>query len=97
MDNLYVATTRKSSRNPQYTKVVNEHFRLGMCESIIAATGGAARSVFADERTGSLGVGKLADFVVVDMKWDADALLEAKIEETWFEGRKVWSRDQSNV
>ena len=90
MDNLYVATTRKSARNVKYTKVVNEHFRLGMCESIVAASEGAARSVFAEERTGSLGVGKLADFVVVDMEWDANALLEAKVKETWFGGRKVW-------
>ncbi|KAJ5351873.1 hypothetical protein N7452_000847 [Penicillium brevicompactum] len=94
MENLYVATTRKSSRDNQYTGVVNEHFRLGMCESIVAATGGAARSVFADERIGALEVGKLADFVVVDMKWEPDSLMEAKINETWFEGRKVWSRDQ---
>jgi predicted amidohydrolase YtcJ len=91
MDNLYVATTRKSSRNVAYTKVVNEHFRLGMCESIVAASGGAARSVFAEERTGNLDVGKLADFVVVDMEWEANALLQAKVKETWFGGRKVWA------
>lgn len=97
MENLYVATTRKSSRDSQYTGVVNEHFRLGMCESIVAATGGAARSVFADERIGSLEIGKLADFVVVDMKWEPDTLLEAKVNETWFEGRKVWSRDQRAI
>jgi predicted amidohydrolase YtcJ len=91
MHNLYVATTRSSSRDPSYTKVVNEHFKLGMCESIVAASGGAARSVFSENRTGTLSVGKLADFVIVDMEWDAKALLQAKIKETWFGGRKVWS------
>lgn len=90
MNNLYVATTRKSSRNLEYTKVVNENFRLGMCESIVAASGGAARSVFAEERTGSLEVGKLADFIVVEMEWEANALLQAKVKETWFEGRRIW-------
>ncbi|WYZ41424.1 hypothetical protein EsH8_V_000319 [Colletotrichum jinshuiense] len=90
MHNLYVATTRRSSRSPEYVGAVNEHFRLGLCESVVAATWGAARSVFAEERTGSLGVGKLADFVVVDMKWDAGSLLQAGVKETWFGGRKVW-------
>jgi predicted amidohydrolase YtcJ len=90
MHNLYVATTRRSSRDPQYAKVVNEHFRLGMYESMVAASGGAAMSVFSEKRTGTLEVGKLADFVIVDMEWDAEALLQAKIKETWFGGRKVW-------
>lgn len=90
MQNLYVAITRRSSRDAQYKEIVNEHFRLGMCESFVAATGGAARSVFAEERTGSLAVGKLADFVIVDMEWDANAILNARLKETWYGGRKVW-------
>ncbi|KAI9151318.1 putative amidohydrolase YtcJ [Paramyrothecium foliicola] len=90
MHNLYIATTRKSSRKPGYEngKTVNEHMRLGLCESIVAATGGAARSVFSEDRTGSLAVGKLADFIVVDMEFEPETLLQAKVEETWFEGRK---------
>ncbi|KAI5459607.1 amidohydrolase 3 [Mariannaea sp. PMI_226] len=96
MHNLYVATTRQSSRKPGYGKTVNEHFRLGLCESIVAATEGAARSVF-EHRTGSLEVGKLADFVIVDMDMDPAKLLEAKVKETWFEGRQVWSENTSRV
>ncbi|KAF3394133.1 putative amidohydrolase YtcJ [Penicillium rolfsii] len=92
MHNLYVATTRRSARDPEYTKVVNEHFQLGMCESIVAASGGAAMSVFAEHRIGTLAEGKFADFVIVDMDWDANSLLQANIAETWFGGRKVWSR-----
>lgn len=90
LENLYVATTRHSSRNPQYPKTVNSHFRLGMCESVIAASGGAARSVFAEDRVGTLATGRLADFIVVDMAWDAKALLSAAVKETWFGGEKVW-------
>lgn len=90
MQNLHVAITRRSSRDAQYEAIVNEHFRLGMCESLVAATAGAARSVFAEERTGSLAVGKLADFVIVDMEWDASAILNARFKETWYGGRKVW-------
>lgn len=89
MHNLYVATTRRSSRKPGYGNPVNEHFRLGLCESIVAATEGAARSVF-EARTGRLEAGKLADFVVVDMSLDPAKLLHAKVKETWFEGRRVW-------
>lgn len=90
LENLYVATTRYSSRNPQYSATVNSHFRLGLCESVIAASGGAARSVFAEDRVGTLATGKLADFIVLDMTWDANALLSATVKETWFGGKKVW-------
>ncbi|KAH7353344.1 amidohydrolase 3 [Plectosphaerella cucumerina] len=91
-ENLYVATTRRSAREPAYTETVNENFRLGLCESIVASTDGAARSVFLEDVTGSLEVGKSADFVVVDMEWDATRLLGASVEQTWFRGREVWSQ-----
>ncbi|KAF4966164.1 hypothetical protein FSARC_6123 [Fusarium sarcochroum] len=96
LHNLYVATTRQSSRKPGYGKPVNKHFRLGLFEAIVAATEGAARSVFED-RTGILSVGKLADFVVVDMSLDPAKLLEARVKETWFEGRQVWSGEKEEV
>ncbi|GKT91103.1 amidohydrolase family protein [Colletotrichum tofieldiae] len=88
--NLYIATTRRSARDPDYKGVVNEHYRLGLCESVTAATYGAACSVFAEGRVGSLEPGKLADFIYVDMQWDANTLLQADVKETWFGGRKVW-------
>lgn len=91
MENLYIATTRHSARDPEYPETVNQHFQLGMCEAIVAATGGSARSVFSEERVGTLATGKKADFVLVDMEWDACCLLKASIKETWFEGRKVWA------
>ncbi|KAF5010144.1 hypothetical protein FDECE_3690 [Fusarium decemcellulare] len=93
LHNLYVVTTRQSSRKPGYGKTVNEHFRLGLCESIVAASGGAAHSVFAEDRMGTLEVGKSADLVVVDMEWDPNSLLKAEVTETWFEGRKVWGKE----
>ena len=55
----------------------------------MAATDGSARSIFAEERVGSLVVGKLADFVIVDMEWKAETLLQARVEETWFQGSKA--------
>ncbi|SPO04141.1 related to amidohydrolase family protein [Cephalotrichum gorgonifer] len=90
LGNVYVATTRRSAREPESDEIVNEHFKLGVCEAIVAGTRGAAASVFADERTGSLEVGKMADFAVVDMEWDAEKLLKADMRATYFAGKKVW-------
>ncbi|KAK7420573.1 hypothetical protein QQZ08_010332 [Neonectria magnoliae] len=89
--NVYVATTRRSAREPASDEVVNEHFRLGLCEAVVAGTAGAAKSVFADDRVGSLEVGKQADLVVVNMEWEARSLLKSEVKETWFGGKKVWS------
>lgn len=91
LHNIYVASTRRSAREPEYEVTVNEHFKLGVCESVAAGSAGTARSVFADDRVGSLEVGKAADIVVVDMEWDAKSLLKAEMKETWFNGKKVWS------
>ncbi|KAF2269377.1 amidohydrolase 3 [Lojkania enalia] len=89
--NLYVATTRKSARNHEAgDKPVNENFSLGICESVTAATRGAAYSCFAEQRVGALEVGKAADFVVVDMEYESEQLLNAKVKQTWFGGKKVY-------
>jgi predicted amidohydrolase YtcJ len=90
MHNFHVAINRQSSKDPTNSKIVHEHFRLGMCETFVAATQGAARSVFAENRVGSLSVGKLADFIVVDMEWDPKTLLKAEVKETWFGGARVF-------
>ncbi|KAJ9136540.1 Amidohydrolase family protein [Pleurostoma richardsiae] len=92
--NAYVATTRRSARQPESTEVVNEHFALGLCESVVAGTRGAAYSCFADGWTGSLAAGKKADFVVCEMEWDKEKLLSAKVQETWFEGRQVYVSEE---
>ncbi|KAI0116043.1 amidohydrolase [Hypoxylon sp. NC0597] len=90
MANVYVATTRKSYRNTKYDEVVNYKYRLGICESVVAASYGSARSVFWDDRLGSLEKGKVADLTIWDMEWEKDKLLSAKVKETWFNGEKVW-------
>ncbi|KAJ4110287.1 hypothetical protein NW768_012047 [Fusarium equiseti] len=90
MHNFHVAINRWSSKDPDNTKIVHEHFRLGMCETFVAGTEGAARSVFAEDRVGSLSVGKLADFIVVDMQWNPKDLLKAEVKETWFGGARVF-------
>jgi predicted amidohydrolase YtcJ len=88
--NLYTATTRRSAREVDLTTTVNENFALSLCQAITAATHGAARSCFADLRTGSLENGKLADFVVVDSDLLPSNLLKAKVCQTWIGGRKIF-------
>lgn len=95
--NCYVATTRQSARDPSYKEVVNPEFKLGLCESIVAGSGGSARSCFMDDVTGSMDTGKMADLAVVEMLWEEDRLLEAKVVQTWFEGRKVYDAEAGGV
>lgn len=95
--NCYVATTRRSARDPSYGEVVNPQSALGLCESIVAASAGSARSCFWEEVTGSIEEGKLADFAVVDMVWEKEKLLEANVVQTWFAGRKVFDAEGSGV
>ncbi|CAN9089300.1 unnamed protein product [Alternaria alternata] len=92
LPNLYVATTRKSARQPHVGDApVNENFKLELTQAVAAATEGAAYSSFAEGRVGSLEVGKMADFCVVEMEWEGEELLKAKILRTWFEGNQVYS------
>ena len=88
--NIYTATTRRSAREPESEATVNNHFVISLCDAVSAATAGAAYSCFADKRTGSLQPGLQADFVVLDMEWEASLLLNASVKETWFGGEKVY-------
>ncbi|KAL6860844.1 amidohydrolase 3 [Trichoderma novae-zelandiae] len=88
--NMYVATTRRSYREPGLDTVVNPEFALTVCQSIVAATHGSAYSVFADEWTGTLKRGLRADFVICDVELEAERLIRGVVKETWFEGTRVY-------
>ncbi|KAF3764114.1 hypothetical protein M406DRAFT_42192 [Cryphonectria parasitica EP155] len=88
--NCYVATNRRSAREPELETVVNPHFALGLCESVVAGTQGGAYSCFMEGTTGAIQKGLKADLAVLEMKWDKERLLEARVVETWFGGRKVF-------
>ncbi|OCT46992.1 amidohydrolase family protein [Cladophialophora carrionii] len=90
LPNLYTATTRRSAREPDSEEVVNKHFALPLLNAFSAATRGAAHSVFLDKITGSLEAGMKADFVVLDMEWSPEKLLQAKVKQTWFNGKQVY-------
>jgi predicted amidohydrolase YtcJ len=92
LQNVYVATTRRSARAPAAGDApVNPHFALGLCEALAAGTAGAAFSSCSEERVGRFRPGLMADFVVCDMVWEKEKMLEAKVVETWFAGEKVFS------
>ncbi|RCI08834.1 hypothetical protein L249_4638 [Ophiocordyceps polyrhachis-furcata BCC 54312] len=92
--NLYTATTRRSAREPHRTDRTTPQFALSLAAAVAAATRGAAYSCFADTSIGSLEPGKAANLTVVDMTWDADKLLDARVAETWVAGRSVFRADQ---
>ncbi|KAF9894358.1 hypothetical protein FE257_007861 [Aspergillus nanangensis] len=90
LPNLYTATTRRSTIEPESMETVNEHFRLSMVAAVTAASTGAAYSRHADEWTGSLTAGRSADFVVLDLEWAEEKLLQGRVLQTWARGRKTF-------
>ncbi|PKS05622.1 hypothetical protein jhhlp_008141 [Lomentospora prolificans] len=92
--NLYTATTRRSAREPESEEVVNPHFALSLAAALTALTEGSAYSIFADQLTGKLEVGKLADLAVIDMEWDVEKLLSAKVVQTWSRGKVVYDGEK---
>jgi len=88
LPNLYNVTTRRSAVRPELPDVVHEHYALTLSQAIAAQTSQAAYSRFAESWTGSLTAGKLANFLVMDMVWSAEKLLEAKVSQTWIKGQK---------
>lgn len=93
--NLYNATTRRSVLEPESKDTVNVHFAMSLAQAATAATYGAAYARFAESWTGSLGVGLSADFLVVDMQWTPERLLEAKVCQTWYRGVKVFDLENA--
>lgn len=65
-------------------------------EAITAFTLGGATAMGLGDETGSIAVGKSADFVVLDrdpFAHPADELARTEVVETWFAGRQVYARD----
>ncbi|KAK5051917.1 hypothetical protein LTR84_002720 [Exophiala bonariae] len=90
LQNLYIATTRKSAREPESEETFNEHWALPILHAFSAATLGASYSCFADQLVGKIEAGKKADFVVLDMSWSPHTLLQDRVTQTWFGGKKVY-------
>ncbi|KAF5001997.1 hypothetical protein FDECE_10801 [Fusarium decemcellulare] len=95
--NLYNATTRKSALEPESSATCNAESALTLSQAVTAATFGAAYSRFAEEWTGSLKEGLRADFLTLDTRWTPETLLEARVYQTWSQGKVVYqSREVLN-
>ena len=94
LPNLYNATTRRSALDPTRNDTVNAEFAVPLATAISAATSGAAFASFAETWTGSLQAGFQADFVILDMQWTPDKLLEARVCQTWYKGKKVFDENE---
>lgn len=90
LPNLFVATTRRSYREPELETVVNPHSALTVCQAVAGATHGSAYSCFADKWTGTLKPGMKADFVVCQVEMVPAKLINGVVKETWFEGKQVF-------
>ncbi|RMJ18302.1 hypothetical protein CDV36_002002 [Fusarium kuroshium] len=88
--NLYNATTRKSALQPTSSVKCNAEAALTLSQAVTAATSGAAYSRFAEEWTGSLKAGLRADFLTLDTQWTPESLLEARVYQTWSQGKVVY-------
>lgn len=90
---LYSATTRRSTIEPASREMVNSQFAVSIASAVTAATRNAAYSRFAESWTGTLKPGMRADFVVLDMDWKPQSLLQGKVCQTWAGGRKVFDME----
>lgn len=93
--NMFVANTRTSSRDLSNHTKINKLPPLELSQVWSAATWGSAYSCFAEKITGSLEVGKKADFIIVDglsQGLDAESLLRAEVLETWMNGKRVYRK-----
>lgn len=92
LPNMFIAATRRSALKPELP-ALQPRFALPLAEAITHATADSAWACHADEQFGTLRVGLLADFVVLDadpFDADPDTLLRARVLRTVVEGRTVW-------
>lgn len=92
---IYAAVTRQDLKGWPEGGWYSEQ-RLSREEAIRAFTLGAAYAGFAETTTGSLELGKRADFIVLDrdvMTVPAEQIPLIRVEQTWLDGKPVYIRE----
>jgi predicted amidohydrolase YtcJ len=88
---MEMAVTRRLWKEPDYVLAPDE--RISVESAIRAMTINAAYQMNSETEIGSLEVGKLADFVILDSdprQVDPDTIKDIKVLETWMDGRLVF-------
>lgn len=95
---LHVGVNRRhpSSHAPR----LSEHEQLGLGTLLQAATSGSAYVNHLDDVCGRLREGMHADLAILDRNifaGDSDDVHEARVDETWIAGERVFSREEDTV
>ena len=95
--NLEKAVTRK---NDTTGYIYNPRERISVADALDAYTINGAMALGQSQLTGSLEVGKKADFVILstdllalEAAGKADEISDTQIVATWFDGRQIYSAD----
>ena len=93
MPNQILAIHNAVNRKTESGRVLGEHQRISVMEAIKAVTINGAYQYFEEDKKGSIEVGKLADFVIIDknpLEIPAEELETMKVLETVKEGNTVF-------
>lgn len=96
VETLWIATNRKTKEGV----VLGTDERVSIYEALKGITINAAYQYFEEEIKGSITVGKVADFVILDknpMKMEKEKLRDIKVLETIKEGNTIFKRVESSL
>ena len=87
---IYIACTRLTKSGD----ILNESEKINAYDALKAVTINAAYQIFEENKKGSIEVGKLANFTILDknpLDIDVNKLKDLKVVQTYIEGKKVYS------